>query len=102
MKKVQANSYVQHLRIHNAHAQAFNIYIEPRGEELSILPKATYEIVAEGPEGGCLEVVFGERTVAVYGWAGSVASVFNGAELLRDCRVPVPSIPRRVGQLPED
>jgi hypothetical protein len=88
-------AYVQHLKVQNAHAHAVQVFIEPWGEELSILPNVTYEVVAKGPRGDCLEVEFGEARITVWGWSGSIASVFHKGNLLRECQIPVPSTPQR-------
>ena len=53
----------------------------------------TYELVLEGPAGNCLLLSIEERRTAVWGWSGSVISVFCDGTLLRTCDVPVPTTP---------
>src|SRR5437588_11143082 len=72
-----ANSYTQYLTMRNSHGQHLRLHIEPWGEELLISPNAIYQIVAEGPVGGCLEIEFAEAEITAYGWPGSILSVFQ-------------------------
>jgi len=73
-------------------------YLEPWGEVYMMPPDATFEVVARGPQGDCLEIELADDRVTVYGWPGSKATLFDGgAEAgagLRD-RAPAPPTPRR-------
>jgi hypothetical protein len=93
MQQVPECPQVTQLRIQNVHSYPLAIRVEPWGEELSLLPNETYAIVARGPEGDFLEVELGESRVIVYGWPGSVVSIFHEHKLLRACQIPVPSTP---------
>ena len=87
--------YVQNLRIQNSQSQPVTLYLEPWGEELLISPNATYEFAARGPEGDCLHVDFAPAQITIYGWSGSVISVYHNDKMLRNCEIPAPATPRR-------
>jgi hypothetical protein len=45
-------------------------------------PGATFEVVARGPDQDPFEVEYGDNHITLYGWTGSVVSVFqDGVEL---------------------
>lgn len=84
------------IRLLNSRSIGIKFYLEPWGEEYEMPPDATFDVVAKGPQGGSLEVEFGDDHITVYGWAGSVVSLFhNGTELGKGLweRSPVPSYP---------
>jgi hypothetical protein len=89
------STYVQRLRIRNDHPYAVQFSLEPWAEEVTMPPNGIFEIIAKGPQGDFLDVMLGSHRITVYGWSGSVASVFNGAEQLFDCQIPVPELPLR-------
>ena len=60
----------------------------------------TYELVLEGPAGNCLLLSIEERRAVVWGWSGSVISVFCDGTLLRTCDVPVPTTPIPMPDVP--
>jgi hypothetical protein len=58
-------------------------------------PKGILEVVAKGPQGDILEVMLGDHRITVFGWSGSIASVFDGQEKVLDCQIPAPRTPSR-------
>jgi hypothetical protein len=71
-------------------------FLEPWGEQYLMAPEATFEIVARGPEGDCLEVEFADDHIILYGWPGSVVTLFHaGTELGAGSseRTPIPFTP---------
>jgi hypothetical protein len=86
---------VQHLRVRNDHPFAVQFSLEPWAEEVTMPPNGIFEIIAKGPHGDFLEVMLGDHRITVYGWSGSVASVFNGREMVLDCQIPAPRTPPR-------
>ncbi len=61
-------------------------------------PEATFTVVARGPEGDSLEVEWADDHIILYGWAGSIVSLFHkGKEVGVGAseRTPVPSTPLR-------
>jgi len=76
MKQAPKDTEVELLRIANGHSQPVEFRVEPWGEFFSMPAHASFEVVAQGPPGDHLEVLFREGTITVYGWSGSILSVF--------------------------
>lgn len=95
--KQEGSSVVVSLRIRNSRVISLAFYLEPWGEEYLIPPDATFEVIARGPQGDCLEVEYADDHITVYGWSGSVVSLFHkGVELGpgNGPPTPVPSVTR--------
>jgi hypothetical protein len=90
--------YVERIRIQNAYAHPLTIHVEPWGDEIPMAVGETYELVARGPAGDCLHLAIEESHIFVYGWSGSVISVFCDGKLLLTCDTPVPMTPPRLSQ----
>ena len=86
-------NHTQSLRVSNGYSEPITLCLEPWADEILIPSKAGFDIVAEGPDGGHLEVTYEERRVSVYGWSGATLSVFHGRERLLECDIPVPLTP---------
>lgn len=97
MDQIQKAQHIQRLSVSNFYSEPIILSLEPWANELSIPPKVTFEIVAEGPEGDNFEVAYEELRITAYGWSGSVLSVFHEGQLLLGCNIPVPLTPRRSG-----
>jgi hypothetical protein len=69
---------------------------ERRWTSADATPRATYELVAQGPVGDCLLLAVEEGRILVWGWSGSVMSVFCEEQLLCACDPPVPITPLRL------
>lgn len=93
------STHTERLKVQNAHSYPLTIHLEPWGEEIPIEAGVTYELVLEGPVGNCVLVSTEERRMIVWGWSGSVISVFRDGKLLRNCDVPVPTTPTRTPEL---
>ena len=94
----EAKEYVTSLRVCNSRSMAITFFLEPWGEQYRLAPEETFEIVARGPEGDSLEVEFADDQIIVYGWPGSVVTLFRkGMELgAGDAeRTSAPATPRR-------
>ena len=94
------NTHTQRIKIQNAHSYPLTIHLEPWGEEIPIAAGVTYELVSEGPAGNCLLLSIEKRRTVVWGWSGSVISVFCDGTLLRTCDVPVPTTPIPMPDVP--
>lgn len=94
-KEPKRSSNVQFLRIQNSYSRPVTIHLEPWGEELMISPNATYEFAARGPDRDFLQIDFAPSRITIYGWSGSVISVYYQGKLLRTCEVAVPAVPER-------
>ena len=86
-------NHTQRLRVSNIYSEPITLCLEPWGDEISIPSNVSFEIVAEGPKGDHLEVTYEERRVSVYGWSGSILSVFHDGERLVECAIPAPRTP---------
>ena len=88
--------YTTSLRVCNAHAFPITLYLEPWGEQYTMPPEATFLVVARGPAGDALEVECAEDRIVLYGWPGSVVTLFHaGKEVGAGAaeRAPVPLTP---------
>jgi len=88
--------YVTSLRISNTRSVPLILYLEPWGEQYPIAPEATFTAVAKGPEGDGLEVEWADDHIVLYGWPGSVITLFqDGKEVGGGTseRASVPSTP---------
>jgi hypothetical protein len=88
---------VQTLRLTNSSANDWRLVLEPWGEEYSFPRGAHLDVIAEGPESGSLEFDFADDRITIFGWSGSVVSLFvNGVELgsAHGRRPTVPPTPR--------
>jgi hypothetical protein len=87
---------MESVRVSNARTVDMPFYLEPWGEEYTLAPGAVIEVAAVGPEGATLEVELADDHITVYGWPGSVVTLFqDGAELGAGGgkRTPVPPLP---------
>lgn len=94
----ETKEYVTALRVCNSRSIAVTFSLEPWGEQYTLAPEETFEIVARGPEGDALEVEFADDRIILYGWPGSVVTLFyKGTELRTGCaeHTPIPATPRR-------
>jgi hypothetical protein len=83
----------QHLWLRNDHTSAIILCVEPWANELLIPPGRYYVVVAEGPMGWTLGVSSSDGRITVFGWPGSVLSVFAGRTEILSCSQPMPDIP---------
>ena len=78
----ETKEYVTSLRVCSSRSMALTFSLEPWGEQYKLAPEETFEIIARGPEGDSLEVEFADDQIIVYGWPGSVVTLFHkGTEL---------------------
>src|SRR5687767_4142066 len=63
--------------LRNRRKKALTLRIEPWGEEYTVEPGATVQILARGPEGDELDIQWAGDRVTVYGWPGSIVSVLR-------------------------
>jgi hypothetical protein len=68
--------------VRNPSSEPTKFVLEPWGEVYEMPGDAEFEVVAEGPPGGSLEVHFGASEITVYSWVGAVAWLYHdGVEL---------------------
>ena len=68
------------------------LVLEPWGEVYAIAPDESVDVEVRGPAGEALEIAHESEAIVVWGWPGSTARVFHGAEELgsKQGRPPVP------------
>lgn len=81
------------MQLTNTRAIPITFSLEPWGDAHDMPPGATFELIARGPEGGWLDVEFGEDQITVWGWQDSVVNLYHegeelGAGLWERPRVP--------------
>jgi hypothetical protein len=89
-------TYTSNLRVQNSSSTSRKLWVEPWGDAVSIPPGVTFDIVAQGPKGDCLEIASGDADIAIYGWTGSTLAIFQSGELVSEYLIPVPPTPPRV------
>jgi hypothetical protein len=73
---------IESVKVSNGRNVDIPFCLEPWGEEYMLAPGAVIEVVAEGPAGETLEVELAEDHITVYGWPGSLVTLFqDGTEL---------------------
>lgn len=90
--------YTTSLRVSNMHSFPIILHLEPWGEQYTMPPEATFLVVARGPEGDTLEVECAEEQIVLYGWPGSVVTLFHAGKAVdggTSARAPVPLTPER-------
>jgi len=55
----------------------------------------TFEVVAAGPPGDCIEVVVSDFDIFVYGWPRSTFSISSSTGKVRKYDIPAPPTPVR-------
>lgn len=94
--KTKAGEHVVTTRLINSRRVPIRFSLEPWGEEFEMPPAAIFQIVGRGPCGDGLEVAIDDKQITVWGWPGSVVTLFHeGAELGagRGNRSRVPPMP---------
>ncbi len=90
--------YETSLRVCNSRPVTLTFCLEPWGEQYPIAPEAIFEVVAKGPKGDSLEVEFADDHIVLYGWPGSIVTVFHEGKALGaggSERLPTPPTPPR-------
>lgn len=94
----ETGEYVTSLRVGNSRSVALTFCLEPWGEQYPMAPEAIFDVVARGPKGDSLEVEFADDHIVLYGWPGSIVTIFHeGIELGAGCseRTTAPSTSHR-------
>ena len=89
--------FQQSLWLSNSEDTPIVLCVEPWENELTISKGSNYLVVFEGPEGQCPAIEWSKNRVTVYGWSGSVASVFLDGQLVLSCAIKVPEVPTPFG-----
>ena len=68
------------LILHNRFGDSKELWIEPWGDCIHLLPSATYFVVGDGPVNGRLELDLHHDSFTVYGWSGSTLTILDEKE----------------------
>lgn len=63
------------IRLTNSMNTALTLHLKPWGDQYVMVAGTTLTTEAQGPDDNLLEVEYGETTITVYGWVGSIVSV---------------------------
>jgi hypothetical protein len=94
MAEQPANAgFVATTRVLNSRERAVTFIVEPWGDAHDMPPRAAFDVTAEAPEPGTLEVEMKDDSIIVWGWSGSVLTVFHNGEELGAGLWPRPAVP---------
>ena len=68
--------------IHNSGTPPLEVWMEPWGHPVTLLPSKTLTVLATSPEPGSLEVVDDGEIAAIYGWSRCALSIYQDGKLL--------------------
>ena len=69
------------------------VWFEPWAMPHALPPGELFRVIGQSSLAGRMEVVWADRSVAVYGWPGSTIRVFNGEVLVDDFTIVFPELP---------
>src|SRR5438045_1266101 len=81
-----------HIRVANPGGEETTLVLEPWGETFTMPPRAAFEVVGRGPSTDTIEISVQDGSIVVWGWAGSVLSLFHDETELGDA-TSRPSVP---------
>ena len=81
------------LSIRNTREMPLTVFMEPGGADYVLPPGEAFEVRAEGPQGGQLEIDFGAAQITIWAWAGSVVDLWQNGVNVSGPSVPIPSVP---------
>jgi hypothetical protein len=81
------------MRIQSREKEPLMLHLEPWGDEVQMRAGSWYDIVAKGPTDGCIQIEVESGNIFLYGWSGSILSVYQSGDLVCDCSVPAPALP---------
>jgi hypothetical protein len=79
--------------IRNAENEPVLLRLEPWADETRLASGKECQVVFEGPAGEWPGIEWSKNGITVYGWSGSVGSVYLDGKLILACPDRVPAIP---------
>jgi hypothetical protein len=76
----QASDVQSRVTVVNRFSHRLRFIVEPWANEFWMEPRETFEVVAQGPASGSLELAFGPDAIVVFGWSGSLVAVYADGE----------------------
>ena len=90
-------AYKNSTTISNQSNRPLTLHVEPWGEQIPMPAGSRFQLVAVAKEQGEMEIQFEENDVLVWGWTGSVLTVFSNGKEMGDVpgseRPAVPAVP---------
>ena len=94
MTSSAGDSHTQGVWVTNSHPQSAILCLEPWGDEISLPSGSSFLVIFEGPSGNFPIVQWEDERMTVYGWSGSVVSVYHeDKEVWSSGTVRVPEMP---------
>ena len=81
------------LIVRNTQSTAVTVFLEPAGSDYLLPPGEAFEIRAEGPAGGHLEIDIAGDHITTWAWPGSIVDLWQNGVNLSGPSIPVPSVP---------
>ncbi|HEY7546414.1 MAG TPA: hypothetical protein VID27_16110 [Blastocatellia bacterium] len=72
-------AYKSSISIANRTDRGLTFQVEPWGEQIPMPPGTAFQVVAEAKQQGEIEIEYKENDVLVWGWTGSVLTVFSNS-----------------------
>ena|ERR1044071_10460945 len=85
--------YKSIVSISNSSDKEITFHLEPWGEQRTMPPGGRFQVVLEANEPGEVEVEYEQDNILVWGWSGSVATVYPDGQAPSDTRPGVPPVP---------
>lgn len=76
-KKATASTYTASLSIKNSRGIPLTLHLEPWGDQIELPPDVALDVVAKASNEGAFEINLGDDHIAVWGWTGSILSVYK-------------------------
>ena len=78
------------LRLTNSKSAALEVWLEPLGDRVSLLPGATFEFCMRDPVRDCPALVMTDESIALYGWVQEVLAVSSDGKTSLIWEIPQP------------
>jgi hypothetical protein len=86
-------AYKTSISIENARDKEVIFHLEPWGDQIPMPAGCKFQIFAEAKEQGELEIQYEEDNILVWGWSGSIVSVYCDGQVVSAGHTAVPSVP---------
>lgn len=86
-------AYKTSISIENSRDKEVMFHLEPWGDQIPMPAGSKFQIIAEAKDQGELEIQYEEDNILVWGWTGSILSVYCDEHELSAGHPKVPSVP---------
>ena len=91
-------AYKSFISICNRTNKQITLHVEPWGKQIPMPADSSFQVVAEAREPGELEIQYEENDILVWGWTGSILTIFANGRETGSKRAEVPTTPRQGGR----